>query len=67
MKEARTPGLDEGKWESARRCLVAAERSANREERLALGRAGLRYLCGSLGICRGGATIREAAPPRIAR
>lgn len=49
--EARTgSGWDEAKWESARRCLLAAERSTDKRERRALGRAGLKFLCGALGM-----------------
>jgi hypothetical protein len=50
MEGGRT-AVNEGQFESARRCLVAAERSTDKSERRALGRAGLKFLCGALGMC----------------
>jgi hypothetical protein len=52
--EARTGSgwkINEGQFECARQFLTLAERSTNHSDRQSFGRAGLKLLCGSLGIC----------------
>jgi hypothetical protein len=51
MEGGRTAkGYSLGQFESASRCLQAAMRQSDRCVREALGRAGLRYLAGAMGI-----------------
>lgn len=51
-----------GQFECAERCLLAAVRTNDRRDRQALGRAGLKYLAGALGICSDAGRVRADGP-----
>jgi hypothetical protein len=67
MEGGRTAkGYSLGQFESASRCLQAAMRQSDRCVREALGRAGLRYLAGAMGI-DGAETQRGISAPARAQ
>jgi len=59
----RATGWNYGQFEAAERCLLRAVRESDPCIRSALGKAGLKYLAGALGI--GGETAGQAASPAL--